>query len=100
MSASSIFPNYYPINLLEILCVLKVSAGQAQPGRRGQVFLPLLAAFAHQPNAQLEEAVGGFFSPPTSLHCHLETCVVAAAAWEQIDSAQMGFSHQHSALCL
>lgn len=63
MSASSILPEYYPFNLLEILCFIKVSTGQAQPDERGQVFIPLAAPFARWPNAKLEEQVGGFIPP-------------------------------------
>lgn len=63
LPASSIFPEHYPFNLLEILCFIKVSAGQAQPDKRGQVFILLLAPFASQPNAKLEEQVRGLFLP-------------------------------------
>lgn len=63
MPTSSVFPGHYPFNLLEILCFIKVSAGQAQPDKRGQVFILLLAPLARQPNAKLEEQVRGLFLP-------------------------------------
>lgn len=62
MSASSIFPAYYPLNLLDVLWFMKVSAGQAPPDERGQVFILLVAPFAREPNAKLEEHVGGLFA--------------------------------------
>lgn len=59
MATSSLSPGYHPFNVLELLCIIEVSAGQARPQQRGQVCILLLALFARYLNAKLEERAEG-----------------------------------------